>query len=572
MGLIGLALAARLLHLQVIEARRLTQRADRQRAYVEKLPASPGDLLDRQGRILATTVKVCSLFAIPEAISDRWSFAVKVAKSLRLDSDRLCERLAEEDTKKFLWIKRRLSKDEEEAVRKLELPKGTWGFREEFLRRYPQESLAAHVIGLRSIDGEGRGGLEQALDSVLRGQDGRRKLLRDARGRVIELFDAQDSPPRRGADIRTTLDSILQIYVERELDQAVEKWKPSGACAIVQDPKTGEILALASRPAFNPNNPDGTPEEAWKNRAIAWMYEPGSTFKPFVVAGALANGTLRFDEEINCGGGETHIGKRLLHDTHPYGMLSLTDVLVKSSNIGMARVGATLSNDQLHAVIVSFGFGRSTGSGLPGEMTGLLHPLREWSSYSNASLSMGQELAVTPLQLISAHCALANDGVWISPNLVFRTPELAAERASTFQLPTVISRATEAQWARWLVQGPMTEVVQRGTGTRARLEGYAVFGKTGTAQKLDPQTGRYSATKYVSSFVCGAPASNPRVVVLVVIDEPSAAGSHYGGSVAAPSAVAILKQSLAHLRIAPDEASEAGQTTNAIDEEQRTRR
>jgi cell division protein FtsI (penicillin-binding protein 3) len=246
-------------------------------------------------------------------------------------------------------------------------------------------------------------------------------------------------------------------------------------------------------------------------------------------------------------------------------------VLVKSSNIGMARIGVRLSKEQLYATILSFGFGRPTGVGLPGEISGLLRPSKEWSSYSNASLSIGQELAVTPLQMMSAHCALANGGIWTSPKIVrsmtrgplgsmlckeLSGPNAGGERETSVRLSgsCVVSRATDASNARWLVEQPMTEVVRRGTGTHAQIAGYTVFGKSGTAQKLDRDTGTYSATKYVGSFLCGAPASDPRILVLVVVDEPMTNGTHYGGLVAAPAAAAILRQTLIHLQIAPDEA------------------
>jgi cell division protein FtsI (penicillin-binding protein 3) len=569
----GLALTARLIQLQVFEAARLAERANRQRSYADVLPAPPGDLLDRDGRVLATTVKAHSLFLIPQDVFDRWPVSLSLAGALKLDADRIYERLVNQRDKKFLWIKRRLTPAEEEAVEKLKLPVGTWGFRDEYLRRYPQGALAAHVLGLRDIDGKGRGGLEESLDAMLRGQEGRRTLIRDARGRVIDVADEEAVSPRRGADVRTTLDAVVQTYVERELDRLVAEWKPRGACAVVQDPVTGEILAMASRPTFDPNDPESVSPAVWKNRAVGWMYEPGSTFKPFVVAGALQRGLLNRDDEIDCGNGKTRLGSRLLHDTHPYGRLSVTDVLVKSSNIGMAQIGARLSNEQLHATILSFGFGRPTGSGLPGEMPGMLRSFKDWSSYSNASLSIGQELAVTPLQMICAHSALANGGTWISPKLVLSATRGPLERSQWARtggqgvsavreldggLPSsIVSKATDRSAARWLVEQPMTDVVRRGTGTRAQLAGYAVFGKTGTAQTLDSATGTYSTTKYVGSFLCGAPAADPRVLVLVVVDEPATNGSHYGGTVAAPAAAEILHQTLIHLRVAPDDVRHA---------------
>jgi cell division protein FtsI (penicillin-binding protein 3) len=565
---IGLALTARLVQLQVIEAPRLAEQANRQRTFVEMLTAAPGDLLDRNGRVLATTVKSRSLFLIPQRISDLWTVSFDLGRALKLDADRMYQRLTEQRDKKFLWIKRRLTPAEEEAVRKLKLPAGAWGLRDEYLRRYPQGTLAAHILGLRDIDGKGRGGLEESLDTVLRGHEGRRTLLRDARGRVIDLADEGDVPPCRGADVETTLDAVVQTFVERELDRLMTEWQPQGACAIVEDPATGEILAMASRPTFDPNNPESLSPAMWKNRVVAWMYEPGSTFKPFVVAGALERGVLQRDEELDCGEGEMRIGGRLLHDTHPHGRLSVTDVLVKSSNIGMAQIGARLSSDQLHTTMLSFGFGRPTDSGLPGELPGLLRPVKEWSSYSSASLSMGQELAVTPLQMTCAHAALANGGTWIAPKFVRAAtrgtfgsslcPIADGQAAPVGPMvkprvdASVVSKATDRSVAKWLVEGPMTEVVRRGTGTSGQLSGYQVFGKTGTAQKLDPATGKYSESKYVGSFLCGAPAANPKVLVLVVVDEPTTNGAHYGGTVAAPTAAAILRQTLIHLHVYPE--------------------
>jgi cell division protein FtsI/penicillin-binding protein 2 len=273
---------------------------------------------------------------------------------------------------------------------------------------------------------------------------------------VIDVPDDTDVPPQPGRSVVTTLDSIVQLYAERELDRVVEEWKPRGACALVQDPASGEILAMASRPAFDPNHPEGVSQEAWINRAVAWMYEPGSTFKPFVVAGAVDRGRIGPEEEIDCAGGETRLASRAFHDTHPYGLLSVGDVLVKSSNIGMSRIGSRLSNRQLFATLAAFGFGRVAGSGLPGEISGLLRPEKEWSSYSNASLSMGQEVAATPLQVIAAHSALANGGTLVSPKLVLRMLRASATADHSFPMPiSVVSAATDHATAHWLVEGPV---------------------------------------------------------------------------------------------------------------------
>ena len=341
-------------------------------------------------------------------------------RALNLDADRLCERLQQDD-KKFAWVKRRLTSEEEQAVRDSTYRPPPGAFATSTSAVIPQGALAAHVLGLRDVDGNGRGGLEQSLAGVLRGKPGRRTLYRDARGRVIDVPDDTDIPPQPGRSVVTTLDSIVQLYAERELDRVVAEWKPRGAVALVADPATGEILAMASRPTFDPNHPEGVSEEAWKNRAIAWMYEPGSTFKPFVVAGALERGRVRPDEEIDCAGGETAPGQP---PASRHASVRTAERGRRAGEVEQHRHVANrarLSNDELFATIVAFGFGRVPGSGLPGEIAGLLRPVKEWSSYSNASLSIGQELAVTPLQMIAAHSALANGGTLISPKLVLRT-------------------------------------------------------------------------------------------------------------------------------------------------------
>jgi cell division protein FtsI/penicillin-binding protein 2 len=352
-----------------------------------------------------------------------------------------------------------------------------------------------------------------------------------------------------------TIDAVVQLYAERELETVMKEWKPKSACAIVIDPRTCDVLAMASRPTFDPNRPVNVPPAAWKNTAISAIYEPGSTFKPFIVAWGLQKGVIAADSSFDCENGSYRMGRRILHDHHSYGRLSLTDVLVKSSNIGMAKIGERLTNKELFAASVRFGFGRKTGISLPGELQGMLRPLKKWNSYSTGSIPMGQEIAVTPLQLISGIAVLAGDGVLRTPRLVSKTVEhidaIPEDVPATSFRPTVTSPAIERDIGRWLVEGPLVDVVKRGTGTKARLEDYKVFGKTGTAQKPDPATGKYSSQLHVSSFFCGAPANDPRVLVLIVADEPTVGKTHYGGTVAAPAASRLLHKTLLHLRISP---------------------
>ena len=385
---------------------------------------------------------------------------------------------------------------------------------------------------------------------MLRGQPGRRRLTRDARGRVIDVAEDLDHPVRPGRSVSLTLDAVIQLFAERALDQLVAEWTPEACCAVVMDPRTGDVLALASRPTFDPNQPADVPDAAWKNRVIADIYEPGSTFKPLIVAYGLDQHVLSPDDSFNGEWGRYRMGRRLLNDHHPYGWLSLTDGLVKSSNIVMSKIGERFTNERLHAAATLFGFGRKTGIELPGELPGILRPLDEWTSYSTGSIPMGHEIAATPLQLITAHAALANGGALLRPRIL----KVAADSDAT-DLRAMTQTTVSADVAQWLVQEPMRQIVTRGTGRRAQIDGYDVFGKTGTAQCLSPMGG-YLHGKYISSFVCGAPVDAPRLMVLVVINQATGSGGEtFGGRIAAPVAAQILRESLVHLRIPPNDGA-----------------
>lgn len=560
MGFCWLVLAARLVQLQCWQEADFTSRAERQRFWTEPIPARPGDIFDREGRLLATTIRKRSLFVVPSRISEPDQMATAIADALALDKTTVRTRVEPRQDRHFTWIKRRLTSEEVERVRQLDLPARSWGFRDEYQREYPQGQLAAQVLGLRDIDGVGRGGVEQGLDDRLSGQHGSRRLLRDARGRVMDLEDDEFFPPRNGEDVTLALDAVVQLFAERELENIMVTWRPESCCALVMEPQSGDVLAMASLPTFDPNAPEKAAADAWKNRTISDIYEPGSTFKPFVVAYGLEHGLIAQDDQFNCEWGEYRMGRRTLHDHHRYGTLSLTDVLVKSSNIGMAKVGEKLGNDNLYAAAVQFGFGRRTGIELPGELAGLLRPLSKWNSYSTGSIPMGHELATTPLQLLTAHCALANGGTLLQPRLVLegttsrveQTSGNSADAGPRMAMGRLVQQTVSRGTAKWLVEGPMHEVVTRGTGKRARIPGYNVFGKTGTAQSLSPQGG-YTSGKYISSFVCGGPVENPQLLVLVVVNQASVGSESFGGKVAAPAAAEILKQSLVYRRISPDE-------------------
>lgn len=530
-------IVVRLLHVQWLSRERFTDKAFRQQVSEETVPARPGDLLDRQGRLLATTIAVPSLYVDPSRVTDPDDVSLRLAAVLNLEADELAQRLRANAGRKFLWIKRQLSDNEAAAVRTLKLPAAWGGLKQEFKRHYPQGELAAHVLGLRNIDGHGRGGAEQAFQQMLRGEDGIRRFVRDARGYVIDILEEMTVPPRDGTNVVLTIDTVLQLHVERELDRLVAEFQPRGACAIVMDPRLGDILAMASRPAYDPNRPEAADAGAWRNLAISAVYEPGSTIKPLIVAWGLEQGVIRRDDVFDCEWGTYRMGSRTLHDHHRYGRLSVNDILVKSSNIGMAKIGQRLGNNAIYEAVTAFGLGRGTGCELPGELPGLVRPSQEWTAYSTGSVPMGHELAATPLQMIAAHAVLANGGRRVSPHLLMMTSDRSPQTKQV-----VVSQVVSRETAEWMVREPMAQVVQRGTGRQARLDGVTVFGKTGTAQKTDPVTGGYAADRHVSSFVCGAPAEDPQILVLVVVDEPQ--GEQYGGSVAAPSAARILQHGL----------------------------
>ena len=547
---------ARLIHLQGAQRQLLNTRVTRQSSFTEIVPARPGEILDRNGHVLAMTVTRESLYVVPAEIEDPATFVWQLCSVLNVNADELYERLVKHQKRQFIWVQRRLSDEDVKRIRQLKLPDRTWGFRREYLRQYPQGAYAAHILGLRDIDNVGHGGLEQSLDDLIRGTDGTRVMTRDARGIVVEVQAVRSETPQHGQTVVSTLDILTQIQAEQQLDQLVQRWQPLGACVIVMEPHTGEVLAMASRPGFNPNIPSDVPSDAWRNLAVSAVFEPGSTFKPFVVAWGIQQGVLRQDDIIPCFNGAYRMGRRILHDHHAYSQLSVEDVLVKSSNIGMARIGERLGVSGLHRATAAFGFGTRTGIELPGEIAGLVRRKADWDEYSIGSIPMGQELAVTPLQLITAHAALANGGRLVRPHLLLGSssdqtlPSPLSGVETVDATPTLESQIVRPEIADWIVRVPMKGVVERGTGKSARVDDLSIFGKTGTAQKPDPEAGGYSDTKHFCSFVCGAPAENPQVLVLVLVDEPTAAGLHYGGTVAAPTASKLLQfavQRLPHI-------------------------
>lgn len=500
--------------------------------------AHRGDILCRGGEILARSVRVRSVFADVPNIEDPTGFVIEVGQVLALTGNErrdLVERLRAPG-RGFAWVRR--GPTESQAVRLEGLGLPGLGFRDEMRRVYPGGCLAAHVTGLVDIDGRPLSGVEAAFDDLLSGVDGFREVARDGAGQPIVLADGIEVPPLDGETIRLTIERTVQAACEDALDSVMAEFRPRGAMAVALEPTTGAILGMASRPGYDPADPGSAPADAWRNRTIADLYPPGSTFKPLIGVAALDAGVVHPADVIDCHGGVWRYRGRTLHDAHPHGRLAFRDVIVRSSNIGMAQVGLALGPERAQAALAGLGFDRPTGMGLGGERAGRITPPNRWSYYTTTSVAMGHELALTPLQLCQAFAALANGGVRMRPYILEEVRD-AAGRTVARQRPQVASRICSVEAAR-IMTDILCGVVEdeHGTGRRAHIDGVRVAGKTGTAQH---ERGADRGT-YVSSFVAYAPAEQPLICVLVMVDRPQ--GSYYGGTVAAPAVRQILLRSL----------------------------
>jgi len=539
-------LLVRLFWIQCIKHDNFCELAQKQYRIKVELPAERGEIFDRYGRLLATSLPAASVYLDPFLATDLQATSKKLARTLNLDEQRLTKFILQRKHRRFIWIKRKVSPEEAGAVKRLNL--AGVGFRKESKRLYPQSTLAAPLLGFVGLDGEGLAGLEQSFEETLRGRPGYKVLLRDGRRGTIDS-GLPSKAPEHGSSLVLTIDVVIQQIVEEELAQALEEWEPNGAVGIVLHPKTGHILALASAPSFDPNNFARYPQKTWVNRCVSYSFEPGSVIKPLIAAAALQEGLAAPEDLFFCENGLYRIGSRLFHDHHPYGWLTLSEIVAKSSNVGMAKLGETLGAERLYGYFRAYGFGQETNISLPGEATGILRPLNKWTSYSVTSVSVGQEIAATPLQLAAAFCAIANDGVLPASTLV---RGIIDEEGKVIKPRSQGSRIIlEPHIARVMRREIMRRVVEEGTGKQARLSRWSIAGKTGTAQKAIP--GGYSHTKFISSFIGMAPAEESRAVVLVMIDEPHRGGSYYGGTVAAPVVARIFERILAYLQVEPED-------------------
>src|SRR5438270_616426 len=541
------AVGARLTYLQTSQHEWLARRARAQQLDVEPQAAARGLILDRQGRELARSVSVDSFFADPREVADADEAAAGLARALKCDRDSLAARLkgAKEANRGFVWLARKVDEGQARAVRELKI-RGVYSV-EEQQRRYPNGALAAHVVGFVGLDDKGLAGVEQVYDAALTGEPGRMVASTDAKRRA---FESEGAGPQDGQTLVLTVDQTVQFIVERELAAAVEKTHAKSGAAVVLDPRTGEILALANAPAFDANDAADVSADARRNAALQNIYEPGSTFKVVAYSGSLEEKLIRPDDKIECPGTITVFG-RTVHD-HARGTLTATEALAKSSNVAAIKLGLKLGNERLYDYIRRFGFGSKTDVELPGETAGLVRPVAKWQPTSIGSVPIGQEVGVTPVQMAAAYASIANDGVRVAPHLVREVRD--AEGHVVEQSQPESHRVVSAETAREL-RGMLEMVTLKGTARAARLEGYTAAGKTGTAQKVDPRTHAYSQTKYVGSFVGFAPVENPAAVIIVVLDEP--VGSHQGGAVAAPVFSDIADQILPYLDVMPDNVPDA---------------
>jgi cell division protein FtsI (penicillin-binding protein 3) len=506
-------------------------------------PGARGTIFDRGGVQLAIGRQATTVYANPREIDDPQAVALAVGKTLRLSPEQLYPKLADR-SRGFVYVARKADPKRAKLLEEQQI--AGLHFVPEEQRVYPQGRVAAQVLGYAGTDNRGLAGLELALDGTLRGRAGKETVVRDPSGRAIQVLSSKAAEP--GRDVYLTLDHTLQANAEAVLHATVEKWRAKAASAVVLDPRTGGILAMAVERGYDANRFPEASRDLQRNRAVTDTYEPGSTFKVVTVSAALSQGLVNPQSAFTLPY-EIHVADRIIHDAHPRGTERMTvdEIISRSSNVGTITLAQLLGESRLSRWIERFGFGRKTGIDYPGETRGIVPKLEKWSGSTIGTMPIGHGVAVTPVQMAAAYATVANDGVWLEPHLVDRVgaddrPEVPARR--------ILSRGVARQ-----VMAMMRDVVVEGTGTAAALPGYQVAGKTGTAAKPDPDGG-YSTSRYVASFVGVVPATDPRLVVLVTVDEPGSA--IWGGVVAAPAFAEIARFGLQYLEIPPD--APTGQT------------
>jgi cell division protein FtsI (penicillin-binding protein 3) len=532
----------RLVYLQIFRYGSFEQKAQRQQQRTEEVSPIRGVIYDRQGRALAMTVSVDSAFAVPSDIPDLATSLSLISRITKADPRELLVKCKAART--FCWVARKADAETADRIRALNL-RGIY-FQKESKRFYPKRDLAAQVIGYVGTDDQGLSGTEREFDDKLKGEPGSMIISVDAHKK---WFGNVEKQPRPGQNVVLTIDEQIQYIAERELAAQMQQTHAEAGTVVVENPHTGEILALANYPTFNPNLSREITPERLKDHAVSDVYEPGSTFKLVTIAAALEEKLTRPTEVFDCQMGSIVVNGMRIHDDKPWGNLSVAEILAHSSEVGAIKIGLRLGDDRFYKYIRGFGFGQQTGIELPGETRGLSKPASRWSKVSIAAISTGQEIGVSPLQLAAMVSTIANDGVRLPPRIVAgaigpqQGPQTVAFHPG--EGTRVISSTTAAEMKQ-MMQG----VVLTGTGRKAILEGYSSAGKTGTAQKIDPATHAYSHTKYIASFAGFAPINDPSIVVAVIIDSP--VGPHHGADVSAPVFQRISQQVLEYLHTPHD--------------------
>ncbi|MFZ0414240.1 MAG: penicillin-binding protein [Candidatus Acidiferrales bacterium] len=535
-----IAVLARVSYLQLFRYREYLERANRQQERVIEISPMRGVLYDRNGRELAMSIPVDSCFADPEEISDPEMVARLLSHVLGTPPAEIQEKLAE--SRSFVWIARKIAPQQAARIEALNL-RGIY-FQKENKRFYPERTLAASVLGYVDVDEHGIGGVEYSLDKEIRGRPSRMFVLADARQR---WFDRSEAASDKGDNVVLTIDQTIQFIAEKALAEGVARTHAKGGSVVIQDPNTGQILAVANWPTFDPNDAGSSPAEDRVDRVVSDAYEPGSIFKTILFSSAIQEGVAQPADLVDCQMGSIVVAGKLIHDHKPFGLLSVEQILEHSSDVGSIKVALRLGAPRYYQYIRSFGFGQLTGIKLPGENRGLFRPLDEWTATSIGYIAIGQEISVTPVQMISAESAIANGGILRRPQIVqrvYRGDQTVMEGDPDPR--RVIDEKTAAT-----MREMMEQVILVGTGKGfAQPLGYTAAGKTGTAQKTDPATGRYSKTQYNASFIGYAPVNNPVVTILVNLDSP--VGGHEGGPTAGPIFKQIAEQVLAYLNVPHD--------------------
>jgi len=539
------AVFARLGFLQLIEHGDYLARAHRQQQRTIEITPKRGAIYDRNMHPLAMSTEVESAFAIPTELGENRALAAHLLSGvLNIPREVLETKFNSGST--FVWVSRKLPPDKSDAVKALNL-KGVYTMKENE-RFYPKRDMAAHVLGYVDLDEKGQGGIEHQLDKQIGGKSEKILVMADAKQR---WFDGGQAQRDQGANVVLTIDEKIQYIAERELAAGIAKTHAIAGTILIQNPNTGEILALANWPKFNPNSPGEVKPEARMNRAVSAIYEPGSTFKLITLAAAIDQNLTRPDEVIDCENGAVVLAGHKIHDHKKFGMLSVSDILAQSSDVGSIKIALRLGAPKFYEYIRAFGFGQQTGIELPWESKGMLGKLDSWSGISIGSISMGQEVGVTPIQLATAVSAIANGGYLRRPYVVSeirKGDQLLFSGDANRPEPRQVLRPETAATVRRMMEGVI--LTPKGTGKYARLDGWTAAGKTGTAQKIDPSTGRYSHSQYIASFTGFAPINNPAVTILVSLDSP--VGSHEATVTAAPVFKRVAEQVLPYLDVPRD--------------------